>query len=178
MINHHLYEEAACQRTEASVRASESPTNSVEGIVSSIHRGPIHNTFRILAGRRFNLRVKLPINDVRCFAVGQAVVAMIPAKAVRLEAGLFRRSRQRLNRWYGRVMLVTSDRNGHLITAKIHGERWSLTSASPVVGSVPRVQTWDAVSIVIDPHRIELACCHGSSSVKRETFFQTRPVYQ
>ncbi len=81
---------------------------------------------------------------------------MIPGEAVRLEAGLFRRSTQHLNRWYGRIVLVEPSALGHVITAKIHGESWSLKCTSPIVGSSQPPRTWDPVNIVVDPHAIEL----------------------
>lgn len=139
------------------IRFHDPVANIVDGVVHYRHRGLVHTLVRIHVGRGVALHVKLPIDDAGCFIEGRRVTMRIPAEAIRLEAGLFRRSRQRLNRWYGRIVLVTSHREERVITAKIYGEGWSLTSAIPIVGSVCRVQTWDPVNIVVDPHAIELA---------------------
>ena len=178
MSDEQLSGSSLTRRSEASIRTHDCMINIVEGVVHSQHVGLVHTTVRIRAGRRVDMCVRLPIDDARCFFPGQPVIATIPAEAVRLEAGLFRRSRQRLNRWHGRIVLVRSHREGHMITAKMHGERLSLTSASPVVGSGQRVQTWDSVNIVVDPHAIELVLCEGPIPMKPETLFQTRLVCQ
>lgn len=139
-----------------SILLSDSMVNVVKGIVHSQHVGLLHTTVRICAGRRVDLRVKLPIGDARGFFPGQPVIAGIPAEAVRFEAGLFRRSRQRLNRWYGRIVLIKQLDEGQLITAKLHGEAWVLASTMPVLGSTHSPRAWDPVNIIVDPHRIEL----------------------
>jgi hypothetical protein len=135
---------------------SDARINVVDGVVQAHHRGPIRPTVRIGAGRAIAVRIRLPIDDDRGFFQGQPVRATIPAEAVRLEAGFFRQSRQRLNRWYGRIVLITPLDDGYLITAKLHGEGVTLTSTLPVMGSIHSARTWDPVTIVIDPHRIEL----------------------
>lgn len=121
---------------------------------------------RINIGRRINLHIWLSTADDRCFFPGQQVAAMIPAAAVRLEAGLFRRSQQRLNRWYGRIVLRQRLDERPLITAKIHGETWTLTSAMPILGAVHSARTWDPVNIVVDPHRIAVFPCRRKASVE------------
>ena len=135
---------------------SDSMVNVVNGIVHAQHASLVQPTVRIRAGERVDLRAKLPFDEERCFFLGQAVIAVIPAEAVRLEAGLFRRSRQRLNRWYGRIVLIKPLDEGPLITAKLHGEGWTLTSTRPVLGSTHSPRIWDPVNIVVDPHRVEL----------------------
>jgi len=135
---------------------SDSMVNVVNGIVHAQHVSLIQPTVRIRAGEHVDLRAKLPLDEERCFFPGQAVIAVIPAEAVRLEAGLFRRSRQRLNRWHGRIVLIKPLDEGPLITAKFHGEGWTLTSTRPVFGSTHPPRIWDPVNIVVDPHRIEL----------------------
>ena len=139
-----------------SILLPDSMVNLVNGIVHSQHVSFIQSTVRIRAGEHVDLRVKLALDEDRCFFPGQAVIAVIPAEAVRLEAGLFRRSRQQLNRWYGRIVLIKPLDEGPLITAKLHGEGLVLTSTLPVMGSMHSAQTWDPVNIVVDPHRIEL----------------------
>ena len=144
--------------------------NCVEGLIRSQHVGLTRSGVRIRVGRRVDLRVKLPIDDERCFFAEQQVIAMIPAEAVRLEAGLFRRSRQHLNRWYGRIVLVEPSSLGHVITAKVHGESWSLKCTSPIVGSSQPPRTWDPVNIVVDPHAIELVSSHGEALFELEAW--------
>ncbi|MBU6434944.1 MAG: hypothetical protein KJS98_16680, partial [Nitrospirae bacterium] len=89
-----------------SVCADNTITNWVVGVVQSQHVGLVRSGVRIKIGERTNLRVRWPIGNERFFVVGQHVVATIPAEAVRLEAGIFRRSTQRWNRWIGRIVLV------------------------------------------------------------------------
>ncbi len=141
---------------EVLIPASKSMINVAEGVVHSQHVGLADITVRIRVGQHVDLRVKLAIDDERRFVIGQSVIAKIPSDAIRFEAGLFRRSRQRLNRWYGRIVLLKPLSEGHLITIKLHGEGWTLTSTMPVVRSAHRPQTWDSVNIVVDPQAIEL----------------------
>jgi hypothetical protein len=102
------------------------------------------------------MRIGLPIGDTRSFFQGQSVIAVIPAEAVRLEVGFFRQSRQRLNRWYGRIVLLKPMDEGQLITAKLHGEGLTLTGTMPVMGRSIPLEHGIRSTIVIDPQRIEL----------------------
>ncbi|HEX5545697.1 MAG TPA: hypothetical protein VFX10_09395, partial [Nitrospira sp.] len=156
MINHETLLTEITHEYPRCLFVSEALVNVVDGVVQAHHMSPIHPTVRIGAGRGIEVRIRLPIEDDRCFFQGQPVVAAIPAEAVRLEAGFFRQSRQRLNRWYGRIVLVKPQDDGHLITAKLHGEGVTLTSRRPVLGTTHAPRTWDPVTIVIDPHRITL----------------------
>lgn len=113
---------------EESARPGNGIINWVEGLVHSRHVGVTRTAVRVRIGRRIDLSVKLPIDDERCFFAGQEVIAMIPAEAVRLEAGLFRRSRQHLNRWYGRIVLIEPPSPRPVITAKFMA-RVGLSSA-------------------------------------------------
>lgn len=125
MIDNKTYGVRTGSHTAATSPASISMVNLVEGVVHSQHVGLLHTMVRIHAGRRVDLRIRLPLADERCFFPGQPVIAMIPAEAVRLEAGFFRRSRQRLNRWYGRIVLIKRVDEGQLLTAKLHREGWT-----------------------------------------------------
>ena len=145
-----------CDHAGESIRTSDSMVNLVKGVVHSQQVGLIQTTVRICAGRRGYLRVKLVIDDERCFFAGQQVIALIPAEAVRLESGLYRRSKQHLNRWCGRIVLIEPSLLGHVITAKVHGESWALKCTGPIVGASRPPPTWDPVNIVVDPQAIEL----------------------
>lgn len=156
-MNHELtYAAKAHDPRGGSILISDSTVNVVTGVVHSQQMGLAHTIVRIRAGRRVNMRISLATDDDRDFSPGQQVVAVIPAEAVRVEAGLFRRGRQRLNRWYGRLVLIKPLDEGQLNTAKLHGESWSLVSTWPVLGSIYSPRTWDPVNIVVDPRRIEL----------------------
>ena len=100
-MNHETsYGGRAHENPGGSILLSDSMVTLIKGIVVHSHHMGLHRpTVRIRAGRRVDLRIRLPIGDERCFFPGQQVIVTIPAEAVRLEAGLFRRSRQRLNRW-------------------------------------------------------------------------------
>ena len=95
--------------------------------------------------------------EERLFVVGQRVVATIPADAVRLECGIFRRRKQRWNRWIGRIVLVEQAEFGNVYAVKIHGEEWTLKSHGPVVGARQPSSVWDVVNVVVDPQTVELS---------------------
>jgi hypothetical protein len=94
--------------------------------------------------------------------MGQQVVATIPAEAVRLEAGMFRRSKERWNRWIGRIGLVESGEAGIVYTVKIHGEKWTLKGYGPVVGVEKPSKTWDDVNVVVDPEKVDITIVEKS----------------
>ena len=137
-------------------------SNRIMGVVHSHHVGLGRAGVRITIMERTALRVQWSIEDARGVVVGQQVVATIPAEAVHLEAGIFRRSTQRGNRWIGRIVLVESSPSGAVFTVKIHGEGWMLKAYGPVRGARQPSTVWDVVNVVVDPQRVDLAI------VKRE----------
>jgi hypothetical protein len=145
--------------------------NRIMGVVQSHHVGLVRAGVRIKIMERTDLRVKWSIEDERCFVLEQQVVATIPAWAVRLEAGIFRRSKQRWNRWIGRIVLVESSHSGTVFTVKIHGESWTLKAYGPVMGARQPSRVWDAVNVVVDPQSVDLSIvnrkpwCHGVDHV-------------
>lgn len=139
------------------VSAEGSMVNWVVGIVQSQHTGLARTGVRIKIGKRESLRVRWPIGEERFFVVGQQVIATIPAEAVRLEAGMFRRSKQRWNRWIGRIVLGESVETEALYTVKIHGEELTIKGYGPVVGARQRSKPWDVVNVVVDPQRVDLS---------------------
>ena len=141
--------------------------NRVMGVVQSRHVGLVRAGVRVQLMERTDLRVKWPIEEEWCFVVGQRVVATIPAEAVRLEAGIFRRSKQRWNRWIGRIVLVESGHIGTVFTVKIHGEGWTLKAYGPVVGARLPSQAWDEVNVVVDPQSIDLSSVNWASGYQR-----------
>ncbi len=161
-----------------SLLISDSTVNVIKGVVHCQEPGLIRTTVHIRSGHRIDLRVKLPLNHAYDFLQGQQVIATIPAEAVRLEAGLFRRSRQRLNRWYGRIVLLQPLSEGQFITAKLHGEGWTLTSTMPILGSTHSPRTWDPVTIVVDPQAIELVPYQRVTLPRLKVLSQSRFVYQ
>ncbi|MBS0151105.1 MAG: hypothetical protein JSR31_09195 [Nitrospira sp.] len=156
MSDEHLDACGVLHRSGNNVRIPDPIGAVLEGLVHCQQIGPVRTTVHIRVGRRLDLRVQLPLDDKRRFVMGQSIIAVIPAEAVRLEAGLFRRSRQRWNRWYGRIVMATSHHEELVLTAKIHGESWSLSSTLPILGSVHPARSWDPVNIVVDPQAIEL----------------------
>jgi hypothetical protein len=137
--------------------------NRIMGVVQSHHVGLVRAGVRIKIMERTELRVKWSTDDERCVPLGQRVVVTIPAEAVRLEAGIFHRSKQRLNRWIGRIVLVHADKPDLLITVKVCGETLTLQSRGCVVGADRLSRTWDTVNIVIDPEQVRL--CFSSPEV-------------
>ena len=106
---------------QGSISTDGTITNWVAGTIQSQYVGLMRAGVRIRVLERTDIRVRWPIGEERYFAKGQHVLAMIPAEAVRLEAGMFRRSKQRWNRWIGRIVLVESAETGTVYTVKIHG---------------------------------------------------------
>jgi hypothetical protein len=154
------------QETSAmAARGTESGSLSAEGTIMNWVRGLIHSQYvglvrsgaRIKVGARADLRIRWAQREQRRFVVGQPVVAMIPAGAVRLESGLFRRSRQRWNRWIGCIVLIEHLEAGLLYTVKVRGEEWTLKSLGPVHGAQEPSKPWDVVNVVVDPQVIELS---------------------
>lgn len=84
-------------------------------------------------------------------------MATIPVDAVCLEAGMFRRGKQRWNRWIGRIVFVESSDAGIVYTVKIDGEDWTLKGIGPVVGARQPTKTWDVVNVVVDPQKVDLS---------------------
>ena len=95
--------------------------NWVTGVRQSQFAGLVRSGVRIKVGSRADLRVRWALSNQRLFVLGQRVVATIPAGAVRLECGIFRRSNQRWNRWIGRIVLVEQAEAGMVYTIKIDG---------------------------------------------------------
>lgn len=141
---------------QGSISTDGTITNWVAGTIQSQYVGLMRAGVRIRVLERTDIRVRWPIGEERYFAKGQHVLAMIPAEAVRLEAGMFRRSKQRWNRWIGRIVLVESAEKGTVYTVKIHGEDWTLKGFGPVVGARQLSKPWDVVTVVVDPQRIAL----------------------
>jgi len=129
--------------------------NVLSGIVISRTQGLTRTTLRIRVGERTDLRVRrwAPFPMADTIEIGQTVHITIPAEAVQLEAGGFRRGKQRWNRWIGRVVLVNRNNHDPVTTAKIHRDSITLHSVGPVIGA-DFLTTWDTVNIVVDPHEV------------------------
>ena len=131
--------------------------NWVKGAILSQHVGVVRAGVRIKVGTRTDLRVRWGKHTERCFVLGQSVVATIPADAVRLESGMFRRTTQRWNRWVGRIVLAEQLEAGMIYTVKVHGEELTLKSLGPVLGAQQAIRPWDVVNVVVDPQVIDLS---------------------
>jgi hypothetical protein len=131
--------------------------NWVRGIIHSQYVGLVRGGVRMKVGVRTDLRIRWARREEREFVVGQPVVATIPAETVRLESGMFRRGKQRWNRWVGRIVLIQQVEAGTLYTVKVHGEEWTLKSLGPVLGAQRPSRPWDVVNIVVDPQRVDLS---------------------
>lgn len=135
-----------------------SEVNVVTGIVVSSHRSLSRTRMRLRIGARTSLRAKWFSDEgvTEPVRIRDRVTAVIPAEAVRLEVGWFRRGIRRVNRWIGRVVLVQADEPDPLITVKVYGETWTLRSRGNVVGTARLPRAWETVNIVIDPEQIRL----------------------
>jgi hypothetical protein len=128
------------------------------GIVISKTEGLTRTTLRIRVGEHTDLRIRwqatLPPPGIA--NIMQMVRVLIPEEAVHLEAGAFRRGKQRWNRWIGRVVLVNRKDEDLVTTVKLHWESITLKSAGPVLGARAALSVWDTVNIVVDPQQIQL----------------------
>ncbi len=131
--------------------------NWVRGVIHSQYVGLVRAGVRIKVGHRADLRIRWVRRAERSFVVGQPVVATIPADAVRVESGMFRRSKQRWNRWVGRIVLIEHLETGTVYTVKVHGEEWTLKTLGPVLGAQQPPRPWDVVNVVVDPQVVELS---------------------
>src|SRR5262245_20244279 len=129
--------------------------NVLWGVVTSRREGLTRTTLRIRIGERTDLRVRRlgTFPTTNTIEVEQTVRITIPADAVQLEAGWFRRGKQRWNRWIGRVVLVNQTNHDLITTAKIHRDSIALHSVGPVIGAAC-LTIWDTVNIVVDPHQV------------------------
>ena len=139
------------------LRAEGTILNWVRGVIHSQYVGLVRSGVRIKVGLRSDVRIRWAKREERSFVVSQPVVAMIPAEAVRVESGMFRRSRQRWNRWIGRIVLIEHLEAGTIYTVKVHGEEWTLKSLGPVLGAQQAPRAWDVVNVVVDPQAVELS---------------------
>ncbi|MGQ0812406.1 MAG: hypothetical protein ACT4OO_14445 [Nitrospiraceae bacterium] len=135
-----------------------SSINHLIGSVRSIHNGVTCAMVRLRVGQRLDLRVKWMSGSMieRAPQAGQGFVATISPNDVTLEAGMFRRGKERWNRWPGRIVLVDTRASEPLITVKIHGEDVILNSRGSVIGLDRAPQVWDTVNIVVDSTRVQL----------------------
>jgi len=139
--------------------------NVLTGLVMSKKKGLTRTTLRIRVSERTDLRVRWAASSLSEDAVdiGQMVRLTIPEEAVQLEAGGFRRSKQRWNRWIGRVLLV--DRNNYysVTSIDVYRDIMTLKSRGPVIGAHRPLAAWDTVNIVVDPQRVSLTPINRSS---------------
>jgi hypothetical protein len=139
--------------------------NVLTGIVMSKRTGLTRTTMRIRVSERTDVRVRRPASSLSEDAVdiGQMVRLTIPEEAVQLEAGGFRRSKQRWNRWIGRVVLVDRNNDDPITTIKIYRDILTLRSRGPVIGAHRPLAAWDTVNIVVDPQQVSLTPMNRSS---------------
>ena len=162
-VDHGFSEEEQIHngRSSISIDETSSPSlisNVLMGVVSSKTEGLTRTTMRIRLGEHTDLRVRwqatLPTRGTA--NIGQMVCVTIPEEAVHLEAGGFRRGKQRLNRWIGRVVLVNRKNEDPVTTVKLHRESITLKSVGPVIGARASLSVWDTVNIVVDPQQLRL----------------------
>ncbi|MEP6934282.1 MAG: hypothetical protein ABI988_10130 [Nitrospirota bacterium] len=131
-------------------------SNVLPGIVISNTDGLTRTSLRIRVGEHAGLRICWPatLPAPGTANIRQMVHVIIPEEAVRLEAGAFRRGKQRWNRWIGRVVLVNRTDEDLVTTVKLHWESITLKSVGPVLGGRAGLSVWDTVNIVVDPQQV------------------------
>jgi hypothetical protein len=132
--------------------------NVISAQIAAIHQGLTWVGIRLRIGERTDLVVRLPLSHylTNGLSAGQWVKALIPAEAVHLEAGYFRRGKRRWNRWIGQIALVDSVQGECVIMVKLHNDQPTLRSCGSMTGSNWCPQAWDTVNIVVDPTNITL----------------------
>lgn len=160
-VDHGFSEEELIHHGRSSINETTSPSlisNFLMGIVISKTEGLTRTTLRIRVGEHTDVRVRwqatMPTRGAA--DIGQTVYVIIPEKAVHLEAGGFRRGKQRWNRWIGRVVLVNRKDEDPITTVKLHRESITLKSVGPVMGARAALSVWDTVNIVVDPQQVRL----------------------
>jgi hypothetical protein len=141
--------------------ATDSPSlhlNVLTGVVTSRTIGLTRTTVRVRVGERTDLRVRWQADSPAhgTVNIGDTVHLTIPPEAIQLEAGGFRRSKQRWNRWIGRVVLVNRHGEAPVTIVKLHRDHITLNSIGLVMGAQAPLTVWDTVNIVVDPHQVSL----------------------
>jgi|SRR5215813_2906852 len=129
-------------------------SNVLMGIVISRASRLLQSRLRIRIGEHTDLHVyRQTLFTHGTVDIGQTVYVTIPEEAVHLEFGAFRRGKQRLNRWIGRVVLVNWEDKEDMVV-KLHRESITLKSGGPVLGARDSLSVWDTVNIVVDPQQV------------------------
>jgi len=133
--------------------------NYITGRVSSILHGLTRATIKVMMEDdvSFKVRCASDMFEEMNLRIDQPVVARINAHDVLLGAAGIWPGKERWNRWNGRIVLVNPADSDPLITVKLQGKSCTLVSTGPVIGHSLRPETWEPVSIVIDPETISLA---------------------
>ncbi|MGH7180817.1 MAG: hypothetical protein ACREJN_02435, partial [Nitrospiraceae bacterium] len=170
-------EQIHIRRSYISINETTSPSrisNILIGIVISKTDGLTRTTLRIRVGEHTDLRVRwqaaLPTHGT--VNIGQMVCVTIPEEAVHLEAGEFRRGKQRLNRWIGRIVLANRKDEDPVTTVKLHRESITLKSVDPVMGARAALSVWATVNIVVDPHQVQLVPVRWQCSQVMPSFWR------
>lgn len=153
--------EPSYSRSSTFIDRTTSPSrisNVLTGIMISKTAGLARTRLLIRVGERTDLRIRwqTTLHTGDTANVGQMVCVAIPEEAVYLEAGAFRRGKQRWNRWIGRVVLVNQKEEDLVTTVKLHWESITLKSVGPVLGTHAPLSVWDTVNIVVDPQQVRL----------------------
>jgi hypothetical protein len=162
-VDHGFSEEEQVHngRSSISINETTSPSlisNVLMGVVITKTEGLTWTRLRIRLGEHTDLRVRwqVPLPTGTTANIGYMVCVTVPEEAVHLEAGGFRRGKQRLNRWIGRVVLVNRKDDAPVTTVKLHRESFTLKSVGPVMGARAALSVWDTVNIVVNPQQVRL----------------------
>ena len=142
----------SAESTDLMVRAGP---NALIGTVVSIQIWPTRTSILVGVGQDAQLFVRWPTDRPEQPAVrpGDRVEVRIPAEVVLVNLPEVRLGKPSWNRWPGRVVWAPPDGGGARLTLKLRGEPITLQTTNPVVGLPRRPQTWDLVTIVVDPKR-------------------------
>lgn len=132
--------------------------NYLTGRVSSILHGLTRATVKVMTEDdvSFKVRCASDVFEEMSLRIDQPVVARINAHDVLIGMAGMWHGKERWNRWNGRIVLVNPADSDPLITAKLQGKCCTLVSTGPIIGLSLRPETWEPVSIVIDPETISL----------------------
>ncbi|BCA57064.1 hypothetical protein W02_42040 [Nitrospira sp. KM1] len=137
-----------------------SPTDSniITGVVVMRTKGLTRTALLMRVGDHTHLRVRWtgysPAHET--VQIGDEARVCIAENVVNLEAGTFRRGKQRWNRWIGTVVMNYHCNYDNVTTVRLDQDNIVLKSRSPISEGQPALSTGDRVNVVIDPHDIRL----------------------
>lgn len=140
--------------------------NFVSGVILSVGAEG-DGCYQILTCEGGVINAKKPKDAIYDLKVGQAAMAKILSDDVHIAPERFP-ALPGWNQWIARVVLVDPGSYGRRVTAKVIGEPWTLMSTMSLMQIDRDLQTWDVVTLSIDPAGVTLIGGGGRKSPLRQ----------